>query len=226
MNLKRRHRIAKLAAILIILRANILRVAMQLITSLLDLRTSFLDRKTRKAEKLGQSVANWQARWNSIAENMKTLNGETELRKQVVLSARTALIEEHKQLQVAASRLKIGLHWGVGILTYTAESLKESYFSTKKHSEAFCRIISRIDSGTFYWDLLLWVLVPELHSEELLGDLNEEYLLRVSEDGELSAKAWYQHQAVATIMQYFWKRVERVVTVATLIDLIERWLKR
>jgi len=226
MNLKRREMVARLILKLLVWRANFLGLAAQFVGKLLDCRMAFLDRKTRKLNELGKSADSWRKRWDSIATQFKTLEHEAEPRKQLVLAARAALIKEQKQIQIAASRLKIGIYWGSGILTYTAESLKESYFSTKKSGDSLCTILSRIDSATFYWDLLLWFLVPGVHSEEMLGDLNEEYLLRASDQGEASAKAWYQHQAVTTIMQYLWKRVERIATIATLIDLVERWLKK
>jgi hypothetical protein len=226
MNLKHRKRVASLTVNFLVWRANVLGFAMRFVGKLFDLRTAFLNRRTRKLEELGKFADTWRQRWESIAPQSKTLEDEAAPRKQLVLAARAALIKEQKQIQVAASRLKIGLHWGSGILTYTAESLMGGYFSTKKSGDSLRTILSRIDSATFYWDLLLWFLVPGVHSEEMLGDLNEEYLLRVSDEGLASAKAWYQHQALTTIMQCLWKRAERIATIATLIDLVERWLKK
>jgi hypothetical protein len=112
------------------------------------------------------------------------------------------------------------------VFEYAQFSISEHIVNSKKSSASLSRIISRIDAPTFYWDLLLWLLTPGLYCEEMLGDLNEEYLLRASDNGEVSANAWYQHQAMATIMRYCWKRVERFATIATLIDLMERWFKK
>jgi hypothetical protein len=208
------------------MRADVLTFVIQTWTKVVELRTASIERKTDKINQLRDTVTIWKKRYSSISAELETLSGETAQRKQEVLAIRASLLEEAKQLKLAASRLGFGLRWGMSVMTYTAMSLEESYLSTKRSGDSLCRIVSKTDSPTFYWDLLLWCLVPGINSEEMLGDLNEEYLLRAFDYGEASAKGWYQHQVVTTIMQYLWKRVERIATIATLIDLVERWLKK
>jgi hypothetical protein len=144
-----------------------------------------------------------------------------------LMAQKEALLGESKSLDRAASKLRMRHSWArAAVFDYARVSLDEHMVGSKKSRDSFSLIISRIDSPTFYWDLILWLLTPGLYCEEMLGDLNEEYLLRASDEGEASANAWYQHQAIATIMRYCWKRIERIATVATLIDLMERWLKK
>lgn len=227
MNLKRRERIAGLVVKMFVVRLSVSGFVLQFWTKLLELRAEFINRKTRKIQETTKSLNRVTQRLLSLAKELKTLDNERAPRKQELLATKAALLEEAEQLQLDASRMmKTGASWATPVLKYAETSLDESCFSIQKNSESLCRILVRIDSATFYWDLLLWFLIPGVHSEEMLGDLNEEYLLRVSDDGDANANAWYQHQALATIMRYLWKRIERIATVATLIDLIERWFKK
>jgi hypothetical protein len=95
----------------------------------------------------------------------------------------------------------------------------------KRKNDSFSRIVSRIDSDTFYWDLFLWLVVPG-DSDTLLGDLNEEYRLRHSTEGEARARAWYRNQASTTFWNYLWKTIERLVAIGTLIDLFSPWFRK
>jgi hypothetical protein len=226
MNLKRRVSIVGLFLNLIIARMDVLVFGLRLLTKMIDLRTAFIERRTRKVKEIKRSLDSVTQRLRSVTTELETLNGDAEPRKQQLLTARASLLKQGHQLQLAAAKVKIGADWSTAVFGFAETALDQSCLSATMSGDSLCRILSRVESNTFYWDLLLWFLVPGAHSDELLGDLNEEYLLRVSDKGELSAKAWYQHQAVTTIMQYLWKRVERIATVATLIDLIERWLKR
>ena len=96
----------------------------------------------------------------------------------------------------------------------------------QKNSESLQRIIAGITGDLFYRDLALWLIVPGSHSEELLGDLNEEYLLRYSSDSELNARSWYQHQAAMTIKGCIWERIERLAAIGTLVDWVRHWFSR
>ena len=107
-------------------------------------------------------------------------------------------------------------------LTYVREKLGKQ----KRRAGSFRVIIDRIDSDTFYYDLLLWILVPVAYGEELLGDLNEEYSLRHSSHGVAGAKAWYRAQVARTLKDYFWSKIERVAAIGTLIDLLDQWFRK
>jgi hypothetical protein len=143
-----------------------------------------------------------------------------------LMAQKEELLAKGRYLERAASKLRKPSWANAVVFDYARISIDESIANSKKSMDSLFRIISRIESPTFYWDLMLWLLTPGLYSEEILGDLNEEYLLRASDDGKVNAHAWYQHQAIATIARYCWKRVERIATIATLIDLVERWLKK
>ena len=79
---------------------------------------------------------------------------------------------------------------------------------------------------TFYENLLLWLVVPVGWSETLIGDLSEELNLRMDEEGDTSARAWYRKQAWTTAKHLIWDKVERLVAVGTLIEWTIRLIKR
>jgi hypothetical protein len=152
-----------------------------------------------------------------------------ESRKKQVLATKAALLEERERLLSRGRSLQVAIKqspWGSSILTYATWSIEQSFLSKRKSAESLIRIAQKLDSDTFYWDLMIWILVPGAYCEEILGDLNEEYLLKISECGEANARAWYQHQAVDTTVRYFWKRFERLAAIGALIDLMQRWFKR
>jgi hypothetical protein len=170
-------------------------------------------------------------RKRSLSAEFKAIESDkTPFKNQLVArltAVRAALESEGEALRRKGLWLYRGPYWATSaVWAYAQESLDDQIASVQTSRESLNRILSRLESATFYLDLLLWCLISGPHSEELLGDLNEEFLLRLSDEGEVNAKAWYQHQVVSTLMHYLWKRVERIATIATFIDLMERWLKK
>lgn len=89
-----------------------------------------------------------------------------------------------------------------------------------RKAESLKRLVSQIDSPNFLWDLVIWVVVSDAYVEELLGDLNEEYLLQQAKHGEGFAKDWYWRQTTKTLRDSVWNTIDRIVAISSLIDLI------
>jgi hypothetical protein len=103
--------------------------------------------------------------------------------------------------------------------------MKDSATNLGQKRDALKRIIRNPGSDTFYCDLLLWLIVPGEHSEELCGDLIEECSLRSSTEGEAAAKAWYRNQVIRSVHDYVWKRLERLAAIKFLMDTIRWWFR-
>jgi hypothetical protein len=182
-------------------------------------------RDHRRAKTLKKTVAVWREKSNSIIAELEILSSLPSDRRQQALAARSALLEEAKHLRTAASELGSARIPGAAVLTHALTRMQYKAFSRQRKPQAILRIASRVNCDTFYWDLLLWLVIPGAYSEELFGDLDEEYLLRTSTDGEASAKAWYLDQVTTTIGDFIWKKIERVAAIGTLIDLAGRWFR-
>lgn len=231
MNLKRRKKIAKIAAKILSIRLNMSVVAIKSWTKLTWLRTEYIERRTTKLIDATKSLNGLTERMRSLSAEFRALGTDKfPFKNQLIArltAVRTALESEGVALRRKSFWLYRRPYWATWtVWDYARVSLEEHIVKVQTSCESLNRILARLESATFYWDLLLWFLIPGLRSEELLGDLNEEFLLRLSDEGEANAKAWYQHQAVSTLMHYLWKRVERIATIATLIDLVERWLRK
>jgi hypothetical protein len=108
---------------------------------------------------------------------------------------------------------------GRGIILYSAQSLEQKHLANMKKIEALKEIISlKFDDSTFYYALVLWLVMPPIHVDSCLGDLDEEYMLRRLSMGDAVAKAWYQNQVVSSAKSYLWARVERLVAIGSLIE--------
>jgi hypothetical protein len=182
-----------------------------------------------RVEAFKKASASWTARVNSFCAGYQAVSQEgdrqTEVNRQGLLATQSALLTEHKRLQATVAELK-SPHpiRGAAVLTYGLVSVRDGIFRTQRKREAFSRILSQIEnSPNFYWDLMLWLVIPISYSEELLGDLAEEYQLRNATEGEALARAWYGHQVITTLRGWLWKRIERLAAIGTLIDLIDRW---
>jgi hypothetical protein len=189
-------------------------------------------RKTHyRVESYKKASDSWTARAKSYCAECQAISqaGDqpTEVSRQRLLATQAALLAEHEHLEAAAAELTaphpIG---GASVFTYMIVSVKDGLFRADRKRQAFRRILAQIEtSSTFYWDLLLWLVIPSSYSEELLGDLVEEYQLRNATDGEALARAWYGHQVMSTLRDCLWKRIERLAAIGTLIDLAGRWFR-
>lgn len=90
---------------------------------------------------------------------------------------------------------------------------------------SFVGILQDIESDTFYADIALWSLLPTARCEELLGDLKEEYALRVKVDAR-DALAWYRSQVVRTIGNFLWDKLKRITAIASMLHSVAGRLKR
>jgi len=165
---------------------------------------------------------------NFVMREVQSLDRLPEDRRQQALAglaATSVLLEERKKevnnLQTVLSKSVRPLTAAEYACMYAVRKL-DNY---DRKVQALSGIISRIECDTFYWDLMVWLVVPGGHSEELLGDLNEEYLLRIESHGEAGARAWYRDQATTTIWDCLWTKIERLAAVGTLIDLLRRWFR-
>ena len=187
-----------------------------------------LDKKRcqRGFEEIMNAAANWQKRVASIMPELQTLNNLTANRKSQVLAAASALHKEFNHLRESASELQCHRVPGAAVLLTMAEYGQHALENRRRKSESFGRLILSIDSNTFYSDLLLWLVVPGASYEALVGDLKEEFLLRQSTEGEARALAWYRYQVATTVKDCFWTKVERFAQIGTLLDLLNRWLRK
>ena len=58
-----------------------------------------------------------------------------------------------------------------------------------------------------------------------LGDLAEEFQLRLVAVGERKAVAWYGEQVRTTVSAHIWQKLERLTAIGTLIDFVSRLLR-
>ena len=231
MNLSRRIRIASLFFGIHRLRtrfwfllAHLLRIPVKLVIAMIHSTSQC------KVKKINKTTATLLKRVDSIVPELKNLNQLTERRRNQVLVALSALLEEsahlRAQLQAFASEPRTYSAPGLTVLTTTIGYFEIKLADIKQKTTSFSRLISRIDSDDFYGELLLWLIVPSVDSEALMGDLSEEYLLQISTKGEDGARAWYRYQVATTVRDCIWKKFERLAAIGTLIDLVGRWFRK
>lgn len=137
-----------------------------------------------------------------------------------------ALLEEHKRLLVLCSELTSYRTPGIDAMQIALESLSTRMEQHLRKIDSFSKLLDRIETDTFYSELLLWFVVPMSRSEELVGDLHEEYVLRQSTDGPASATAWFKEQVRRTLTVFLWARFQRWTAIANFVDLLDRWFRR
>jgi hypothetical protein len=76
------------------------------------------------------------------------------------------------------------------------------------------------EAANFYLDLILWLLLPTETGETMLGDLKEEFPLKVQELGERGARAWYRSQVFSTVKARLWRLIEIGMTLMGLWNFI------
>jgi hypothetical protein len=188
-----------------------------------------------RLEALRRGCDDWTSRVQSFCEECK-VNADNvlpEARRQSLLAAHAALQVEHQRFQAEIAEMRApGQSRGatVTILMLTSVLLtgvQDKNLRRQRKIAAFQRILAQIKtSPTFYQDLLLWFVLPGGCIDEQIGDLNEEYLLQLSTEGEAAAKAWYREQVITSLKDCLWKRIERLAAVGTLIDLLDRCFRR
>jgi hypothetical protein len=182
-------------------------------------------RTHRKVEILIADCDNCVERSTSIQNQLRTIGSLNQEQRQNLLAAASAMRKESEYLQGRCSTFASPRPLGANTLTYVLGHLKYSLINLGRKNESLKGITLNIESDTFFCDVLLWLIVPSAHSEELIGDLNEEYRLRISTEGEADAKAWRRDQVIKSVRDYLWKRLERLAALKFLIDCI-RWCFR
>jgi hypothetical protein len=76
------------------------------------------------------------------------------------------------------------------------------------------------EAGSFYLNLFLWLLLPTELGETMLGDLREEFPLKIQELGERGARAWYRNQVFSTVKARLWRLIEIGLTLMSLWNFI------
>jgi hypothetical protein len=180
-------------------------------------------KERRRIEAITRAADNLRERANFVIPELQTLDRLTEDRKRQVLAAKASLLEEHNYLLTVCRNWVCAPPPGATVLTHVLYRAQIKAAWRQRSWNGFSRIVSRIRSDNFYWDLLLWLCGC---SEEMLGDLNEEYLLRIASDGEAGARAWYCGQVVTTMRDYLWMKIEHLAAVGALIDLVGRWFRK
>src|SRR6185503_12057613 len=98
-----------------------------------------------------------------------------EIRRQELLATRSALHAEIGGIQAVVVELQSPkpIGGGVALWIFILESTRARISRNQKSSAALKRIVSQIQtSPNFYWDLLLWFVVPGGFVEDQIGDLN------------------------------------------------------
>jgi hypothetical protein len=231
MNTERRVRIASLVFWIHRFRAHFWRLLTYPLNIWVKIEVNIIHRTShRRAIRFQEAVASWNKRVNLLMPELQSLSGLTEARKTKVLNLRSALLDESKQLQDTAQMMRVTPETnsfpGANALLTTAGYFKIKLTDISRKTSSFRTLLSRIESDTFYWDLLLWLIVPGVDSDALLGDLTEEYPLQVSTLGDEGARAWYRYQVATTVRDCVWKKLERILAIGTAIDLIDRWFRK
>ena len=180
-------------------------------------------------EALKKAVAQFAERGDSFCsecEIFRTGRQITESRRQELLATQAALKVERERLQSTVKELRSPQNMlGVAAISAVLTSMQEGIFKRQRKRDALLRIISQVESPTFYWDLLVWLAVPGSYGEELLGDLAEEFQLQRASEGETRAHAWYRDQVFRTVCEHGWKKIERLAAIGTLVDFVIRLLR-
>ena len=230
MNLRRRITIIRIAVWFIRIRGHAFRFAAQLLVmvggSYLPLARWTTHRRVKALKKAGDRLTLRSNSFRAACQAFSTdASAHREIRRQRLLATQSALVAESARLQAAVVEIQSPqTPVAAALLLFIAESTKARISKNQRSNEALKRIISQIQtSPNFYWELLLWFVLPNGCIEDQLGDLNEEFILRNSTDGEAAARAWYRRQVISSVKDRLWDKIERLVAIGTLI---EWWFRR
>jgi hypothetical protein len=174
--------------------------------------------KSREKRKQCQDALVQRA--NNLLPELHKFKELSSLRQNEVKIARSQLLADFEAMKAAAPPFRMAKAM-LTVLSPVAHGLNSRCGKRTRGVEALKRILERIDSATFYGDLLLWMALPDSFGEEVLGDLNEEFELRASANRS-AAQAWYRGQVWSTLKSCMWRKVERLAAIVTIVDLIVR----
>ena len=147
----------------------------------------------RRVSQLTRVANEHSNRTSVVLFELNAADPPTADRKAHLVAMCAVLAEEGKRLQTSCSNFKAygvpGAAVALPVIVYAKGVVHRHALKT----ESLKKIVHGINSDTYYWDLLLWIVAPGTHGEDILGDLNEEYLLRQSKEGDVVARAWYRN---------------------------------
>ena len=181
-------------------------------------------RVRRRHRALLASAAELTKQCAAVSREVAEIGSLSETRKRVLLAINAAL--QKKADAWRASRAALSTPPEMVVITPVLDYLLRSTHHRQHKTASFKQVIGRIDADTFYFDLLLWFVLPAAFSDDLLGDLNERYVIKCEKDGRVRAHAWYRHQVKTTLADCFWQKLCRLAAVATLLDILTRWRKK
>ncbi len=155
----------------------------------------------RKLEQLKGALSDLSRRANSFEQECQMfLNAKTRFDVQRRhLSEVSAELTREKTCLVAAAQALLMPHPAIAPWNYLLASISERCFGFRRKLEGFSRILAQVEtSPNFYWELLLWFILPAASAGEQMGDLSEEHRLRSAADGEVCANTWYRRQVISS----------------------------
>ena len=203
----------------------------QLSVRLAEVGAGYIRRRNRKrVEELTRAANIHHAQVTSFCSECRSAEEGgrlTEERRRDLLRSKAELLAESERFKGRCAELQSAqLFAGAKVLNLVVASVQARMSRIHRKHQSFRRIFSQIEtSHTFYWDLLVCFVLPGEYIEEQLGDLNEEYLLRSSTDGEAAALAWYGCQVIRSVKDRLWRRLECLAAIGTLIDFVQRWFR-
>jgi hypothetical protein len=179
----------------------------------------------RRVARLTRAAAQLKQRSDALLPVLRSLKQLPETERAMVLGDYGRLQQESKTMVAVLTSFTPYTPPGEGVLRGAVRRARRSHARLVSRLESLRKIGEGINGETFYWELALWVAVPGIHGDELLGDLAEEYLLRCSRHGASAAFEWYREQALSTVRDCLWKRIQRIASLGAFIDLILRWMR-
>jgi hypothetical protein len=229
----RRMHVGKLALVTMYCRLRLLGLLVQPPALGLKLSRAIATKKAQyELKRFTYDAAALTSGFNDLEKEFQSVSSESSGndRRQLLLEKHSALQAEKSRLLITAEALKAPhTNLGIAACRYMLNELQASVFRFSRKREALFKIFSGVDdSTTYYCDLLLWFIVPSSHSEDLAGDLMEEYQLRSGTDGEARARSWYHEQVISTIMDHvpFKKIVATIAAIWTFLQWTYRYFTR
>lgn len=160
----------------------------------------------------------------AVSREVEQIGRLSETRKRELLAINSEL--QKKAVALRAYQATLSTPPEMVVITPVLDYLLRSAQRRQLKAASFKQIIARIDADTFYYDLVLWFVLPAAFSDDLLGDLNERYVIKCEKDGQVRAHAWYRYQVKTTLTDYLWGKICRLVALVTLVDTLTRWRRK
>ena len=160
--------------------------------------TSVGRRMARKRAAVFTAGSALAERFAALTREVQQSGGLSGDHKRQVLEAQAALLKQ-KESWDAACLAANAPPPSIELLAVVTDHLLHKFLRRQHKTLSFKRVLARIDDDIFYFDLLLWFVLPAAFSDHLLGDLNEEYAIKSEKLGRAYANVWYRHQVSTTL---------------------------